>query len=76
MDKTTTGNKEIYQMSPIGYVCRQEETIQLEILEHYREALKQLDHFSHVMVFWWAHKHDNPKSRNALQTRPPTLRTS
>jgi tRNA-Thr(GGU) m(6)t(6)A37 methyltransferase TsaA len=43
----------------------------LEITESYRSALKQLDHFSHVMVFWWAHKHDNDKSRNTLQCEPP-----
>jgi len=63
--------KPIYQMFPIGYIRRSEKNIQLEILEPYRPAMKQLDHFSHVMVFWWAHKHDNEKSRNALQCTPP-----
>jgi tRNA-Thr(GGU) m(6)t(6)A37 methyltransferase TsaA len=33
--------------------------------------LKQLDRFSHVMIFWWADKHDNAKSRGALQCEPP-----
>jgi len=50
---------ETYQMYPIGYVQRPEDGIHLEILEPFRPALKQLDHFSHVMVFWWADQHDN-----------------
>jgi len=65
-----TGEK-IFQMFPIGYIRRNEKGISLEILEPYRAALKQLNHFSHVMVFWWAHKHDNQKSRSALQCEPP-----
>jgi tRNA (Thr-GGU) A37 N-methylase len=43
----------------------------VEILESFRSALKQLDHFSHVVVFWWADKHDNEKSRSTMQTEPP-----
>jgi len=71
MNKQTTAKRETLQMFPIGYIRRSEKEIQLEILESYRPALKQLDHFNHVMVFWWAHKHDNNKSRSALQTKPP-----
>jgi tRNA-Thr(GGU) m(6)t(6)A37 methyltransferase TsaA len=63
--------RETYQMYPIGYIRRSENGIHLEILEPFRPALKHLDHFSHVMVFWWAHKHDNDKSRSATQTEPP-----
>jgi tRNA-Thr(GGU) m(6)t(6)A37 methyltransferase TsaA len=33
--------------------------------------MQQLEHFSHVMVFWWADKHDNEQSRSILQTEPP-----
>lgn len=63
--------KETFQMFPIGYIRRSANTINLEILEPFRPALKQLGHFTHVMVFWWAHKHDNKKSRSALQCEPP-----
>jgi len=63
--------RETYQMYPIGYIRRSENGIHLEILEPFRPALKHLDHFSHVMVFWWAQKHDNDKSRSATQTEPP-----
>jgi tRNA-Thr(GGU) m(6)t(6)A37 methyltransferase TsaA len=60
-----------FQIFPIGYVRRNEKNINLEVSESFKPALKQLDHFSHVMVFWWAHKHDNEKSRNILQCEPP-----
>ena len=33
--------------------------------------MKQLDHFSHVKVFWWADKHDNEKRRSIMQMDPP-----
>jgi len=60
-----------FQIFPIGYVRRNEKKINLEISEPIKPALKQLNHFSHVMVFWWAHKHDNEKSRSILQCEPP-----
>jgi tRNA-Thr(GGU) m(6)t(6)A37 methyltransferase TsaA len=62
---------ETYQMYAIGYVRRPEDGIYLEIFEPFRPALKQLGHFSHVMVFWWADQHDNGESRSIMQTRPP-----
>lgn len=62
---------EKFTMFPIGVIRRNENGNYLEIFEPFRPALKQLDHFSHVMVFWWADKHDNEKSRNIMQTTPP-----
>lgn len=69
--KDDSADTRTYHMLPIGFIRRSEQGIWLEILEPYRPALKQLDHFSHVMVFWWAHKHDNEQSRAILQTEPP-----
>lgn len=63
--------QETYEMVPIGYIRRSDQEIHLEILEAYRPALVQLDQFSHVMVFWWADKHDNEASRSVMQTEPP-----
>jgi tRNA-Thr(GGU) m(6)t(6)A37 methyltransferase TsaA len=60
-----------YEMHPIGSVRRQVDQIQLQIEEPYRPALKQLEHFSHIMVFWWADQFDNEEYRNMLQSRPP-----
>ena len=71
MNEKGIDKKETYQMYPIGYLQRTENGILLEILEAYRPALRQLDQFSHVMVFWWADRHDNDKSRSIMQTKPP-----
>ena len=63
--------EEAYRVYPIGYVRRSEDDVYLEILEPFRPALRQLNHFSHVMVFWWADRHDNERSRAIMQTEPP-----
>jgi len=64
-------NEKTFHLHPIGSIQRSKDSVNLEILEPFRPALKQLDHFSHLMVFWWADRHDNEKSRTVLQTDPP-----
>jgi tRNA-Thr(GGU) m(6)t(6)A37 methyltransferase TsaA len=59
------------ELSPIGHVQKTKNGFTLEIQEPFRPALKQLDHFSHVIVIWWANKHDNPESRSKTQCTPP-----
>ena len=71
MAQNSSIGDDTYQLHPIGYIHRSDENINLEILEPFRPALQQLEHFSHIMVFWWAHKHDNERSRAILQTEPP-----
>jgi tRNA-Thr(GGU) m(6)t(6)A37 methyltransferase TsaA len=60
-----------FSIMPVGVIHRTDHGIQVEILPAFRPAMKQLDHFSHVMVFWWADRHDNPQSRDILQCEPP-----
>ncbi len=64
-------NEKTYHLRPIGYIQRSESSVNLKLMKPFRPALKQLDHFSHVMVFWWADRHDNEKSRSFMQTEPP-----
>jgi tRNA (adenine37-N6)-methyltransferase len=63
-----------FQIHTIGTVHASEVSFYLEILPSFRPALKQLDRFSHVMIFWWADKHDNPNDRSILQTELPYAR--
>ena len=63
--------KDHLEMTPIGHIRRRKDEIDLEIFKPYIPALKQLGHFSHVMVFWWADRHDNEKDKSMMQTRPP-----
>jgi tRNA-Thr(GGU) m(6)t(6)A37 methyltransferase TsaA len=72
IDLTSKSSKHSFQVFPIGYIRRNaNNNIKIEVSERFKPALKQLDHFSHVMVFWWAHKHDNEKSRSTLSCEPP-----
>ena len=60
-----------FHLHPIGYARQTEMGCQLEILEAFRPALKQLDQFSHVKVYWWADQNDTPEMRSKLQTELP-----
>lgn len=60
-----------FQIFPIGKVVANESGFQLQIDQAYRPALKQLDQFSHVMVLWWADRHDNTEHRGITQTELP-----
>jgi tRNA-Thr(GGU) m(6)t(6)A37 methyltransferase TsaA len=71
MNEQTRNQQETYQIQPIGVVQRNGNGIRLEIEENYRPGLKQLDHFSHVMVFWWADQFTHGEDPNTLQMEPP-----
>jgi tRNA-Thr(GGU) m(6)t(6)A37 methyltransferase TsaA len=71
-DKLFTG-LEGFQVYPIGYIHRNEGDMYLEILPQFKPALKNLEHFSHITVLFWAHEHGTLEQRNAieLQVDPP-----
>jgi len=68
---TETFSEQRYEVKPIGRIERSAGHIRIEILPQYRPALQLLDRFTHLIVVWWADKHDNLKSRAALQCEPP-----
>jgi len=71
---STRSQAQVFQMHPIGRVRRGTDGIHIQIDEAYRPGLKQLDGFSHVMVFWWADWFDQPEYRanpERLQMEPP-----
>ncbi|MBN2303438.1 MAG: SAM-dependent methyltransferase, partial [Anaerolineae bacterium] len=61
----------MFQLQAIGTVQQSGDTFQVVIDAPYRPALKQLEHFSHVIVFWWADQGDTPEYRQFLQAEPP-----
>ena len=68
--------QEEFRLKPIGFIRIEGDDPQqadyfIEILKPYRKALKELDKFSHVIVFWWFHQHDNEEARSTLDTIPP-----
>jgi tRNA-Thr(GGU) m(6)t(6)A37 methyltransferase TsaA len=58
--------KTSYKIYPIGFVRKAQGSFMLEIHEEYRPALKQLDGFSHLHVFWWCHLYDQEEHRKIL----------
>jgi len=64
-------NKTKFDVFQIGDVKRSEEEVILKIDDDFKGGLKELDQFSHVIVIWWAHKHDNEKDRKIVVTDLP-----
>ncbi len=58
------------QMQPIGQVKKQGEQTFLEIKPELATALKGLEDFSHLWVFYWFHENDRPEARATLQVHP------
>jgi tRNA-Thr(GGU) m(6)t(6)A37 methyltransferase TsaA len=73
MKKGLFSGLESFQLYPIGYIHREGSEHWLEILPQFKPALKQLEHFSHLTVLFWAHEHSSVNTRNSidLQVEPP-----
>ncbi|MFX0124152.1 MAG: tRNA (N6-threonylcarbamoyladenosine(37)-N6)-methyltransferase TrmO [Candidatus Hodarchaeota archaeon] len=61
--------KQEFKIKPIGYVRVEGDDPKdaeyfIDIDKQYCSALKEIDKFSHVMVFWWAHENDKEEIRN------------
>lgn len=63
-------------INPVGFVQASDEQGKycVKIYQEYTEALRQLEQFSHVTIFWWANRHDNVKDRSILSTELPYAR--
>ena len=69
---------EHFTVESIGHVEADEGGFALVIAEPYRQALIELDGFSHINVLWWCHLLDDPTFREMTIAEPrlPTpLRT-
>ena len=58
-------------LEPIGQIRSDAGVFFLELKTEFGPALKGLGLFSHVIVLWWADKHDNEKDRRTLRTALP-----
>lgn len=67
------GKPKTFQLHSIGMVqaSDEEQRYILHIEKPYRAALKQLDQFSHVMIFWWADQMDTRNHRSIMTTELP-----
>jgi tRNA (adenine37-N6)-methyltransferase len=62
--------KDIYKVYPLGKIQKNNDSTLVVIYDEYVNALKGLEKFSHVLVFYWFHENDTPEKRNTLQVYP------
>lgn len=61
---------EPFKLFPVGKVERKDGAVRLRIDEKYAPAVKGLEGFSHVWVFYWFDRNDTPRKRSILQVHP------
>jgi len=71
MNRKNDSKNDTIEISPVGYYRGEEMGEVIEVNEAFRPALRELDRFSHVLVFWWANRHDNEKDRARVLTDLP-----
>jgi len=62
--------KKQFILNPIGTVQKADGKTRLVIDKKVAPALLGLDGWSHVWVFWWFDRNDNPQRRATLQVHP------
>ncbi len=62
---------EQFIVNQIGNIRVDEQGMRIEVFPRYKTALKGLDGFSHINVFWWCNGFDDELSRSTLESRSP-----
>lgn len=60
-----------YFVKPIGKIIINEDGVFVKVSTPYIPALKELEGFSHLDIFWWFDACDNETSRNVLEVASP-----
>jgi tRNA-Thr(GGU) m(6)t(6)A37 methyltransferase TsaA len=61
---------EKFQLTRLGIVKKQNDSVGIVVHEEYEKALLGLNQFSHIVVLYWFHKNDSPEQRKVLQVHP------
>jgi tRNA-Thr(GGU) m(6)t(6)A37 methyltransferase TsaA len=61
---------ENFEVFPIGYVKRGDK-VQIQLEDKYKDALLEVDNFSHLMVVWWGSKYADYRNQVDMQMKPP-----
>lgn len=62
---------EQFSVNQIGIIRNSVKEVLVEVFPKYILALKGLEGFSHLNVFWWFSDFDDTQSRNTLETQSP-----
>jgi len=60
-------SNETFEIFPVGYIRREGKNTHIEILEPFTPAMKELEHFGHVQVFWWFSEYQDDAYREITQ---------
>ena len=63
-------NLKSIEISPIGFIRKDDEKTWIEVKEEYKPALLNLDKFSHLITLWWIDQRDTEVNRKVLQVIP------
>lgn len=64
---SATREVESYHVSPVGYLRREDGRTIIDVLPAFVPALKELENFSHVQVFWWFDQFDDGTHRQTTR---------
>jgi tRNA-Thr(GGU) m(6)t(6)A37 methyltransferase TsaA len=59
-----------FTVRPIGWVRKAEQKTSIVVDKEFQPGLLGLEGFSHVYVFYWFDRNDNPEKRSILQVHP------
>ena len=59
-----------FVLHPIGKVRKVEDRTLIVLDEKFEAGLLGLEGYSHILLFWWFDKNDNPTKRSVLQVHP------
>lgn len=60
-----------FRIVQIGKIIKDVTGNHLEIFEKYRDGLLELENYTHIHVYWWAHELDDQEHRAVLITDIP-----
>jgi tRNA-Thr(GGU) m(6)t(6)A37 methyltransferase TsaA len=66
----TNGQRPRFQLHPIGRVEKTDDRTRIVLDKKYQPALRGLDEYSHIYMFWWFDRNDTPEKRGILQVHP------
>jgi tRNA-Thr(GGU) m(6)t(6)A37 methyltransferase TsaA len=59
------------KLNPVGTIENREGRFNVIIQKNYREALRELEGFSHIIVLWWGNQADSQAHRDMLTAHQP-----
>jgi tRNA (Thr-GGU) A37 N-methylase len=60
-----------FTVSPVGEIHIQDDSFYIQVKNEYKEAMLNMDGFTHIQVLWWGHYRDTPEYRSVKSSDKP-----